>query len=265
MRAFGEAEVADYLDGRLPGAGLPEGLAATLAARTGGSPLFLEKTVDAWIDDGRASTTGPGGRSRPRPRSCRADVPSTCAADPPAPGSARRDDRRALETASVAAPAFSAAAVAAGLRASPRPRSRSTGRVGASRRHPRRRRRGAVAGRHGRGALRVHARPPPRGALRRHAGRPPRTPTPRDRRAPRGGPRGRDHAIATELANHFVRGRDPARRATPRHRRGAGGASARPAGGSHALPTPPCTPWASCRLRSRRRGSCGSPSFAGWR
>ena len=113
---LGDAAVARYLASRLPGAGVPADLAASLRARTGGIPLFLEKAVDGWIEDGRAVREDGAWALTADAAALSRDIPLTLRGlirrrlDPLAP-----EDRRLLETASVAAPAFSAALVAAAL------------------------------------------------------------------------------------------------------------------------------------------------------
>ncbi len=113
---LGDAEVARYLASRLPGAEVADELAASMRTRTGGIPLFLEKAVDGWIEDGRAVHEDGGWRLTAGAAELSRDIPSTLRGlirrrlDPLAP-----EDRRLLETASVAAPAFSAALVAAAL------------------------------------------------------------------------------------------------------------------------------------------------------
>ncbi|HTI33109.1 MAG TPA: BTAD domain-containing putative transcriptional regulator, partial [Miltoncostaea sp.] len=113
---LGDGAVARYLASRLPGADVPGELAASLRARTGGIPLFLEKAVDGWIEDGRAARDDGGWSLTADAAALSRDIPSTLRGlirrrlDPLPP-----EDRRLLETASVAAPAFSAALVAAAL------------------------------------------------------------------------------------------------------------------------------------------------------
>lgn len=113
---LGDAEVARYLASRLPGAELADDLAASMRARTGGIPLFLEKAVDGWIEDGRAVPEEGGWRLTADSAALSRDIPGTLRGlirrrlDPLPP-----EDRRLLEAASVAAPAFSAALVAAAL------------------------------------------------------------------------------------------------------------------------------------------------------
>jgi len=116
LGGLADADVGRYLASRMPGAELPAGLAEALRTRTGGIPLFLEKAVDGWIEDGRAVPEDGAWRLTADTPALARDIPTTLR------GLIRRrldpltaEDRRALETASVAAPAFSAALVAAAL------------------------------------------------------------------------------------------------------------------------------------------------------
>jgi DNA-binding SARP family transcriptional activator/predicted ATPase len=114
VRALDEPAVRDYLRARVPGAALPDGLGRTLRERTNGNPLFLEKAIDAWIDDGKVVPDDDGWRLVAESDELARDVPSSVrqlirrrllTVDP--------EDREILEAASVAAPEFSAALVAA--------------------------------------------------------------------------------------------------------------------------------------------------------
>ena len=51
---FDVETVSGYLTARLGDEGLPVVLAEQLQRRTGGNPLFVEKVVDAWLEDGAA-------------------------------------------------------------------------------------------------------------------------------------------------------------------------------------------------------------------
>ena len=53
-----ESAVADYLEARLPGGGLPSGLAGLLHQRTEGHPLFLVGLVDDWLAQGVLAGSG---------------------------------------------------------------------------------------------------------------------------------------------------------------------------------------------------------------
>ena len=114
LGALAEAHVAEYLDARVPGAALPPTLSRALIDRTGGNPLFLEKAVDSWVADGKVRRGEDGWRVDADPDELARGVPSTVrqlirqrllSVEP--------EDRQILEAASVAAPEFSAALVAA--------------------------------------------------------------------------------------------------------------------------------------------------------
>ena len=219
---LGDAAVARYLASRLPGAGVPADLAASLRARTGGIPLFLEKAVDGWIEDGRAVredgawalTADAAALSRDIPFDApRPDPPPPRpprAGGPPAAGDRQRRGPRVL----------------GGPRRG-RPRRAGGGRGGAHRRPRARRRdagarrRGALARRDRRRPLRIHPRPLPRGAVRRPARRAPGAAPPGRRGPPGAGPPRRRRAPGR------------ARRALPA-RRGAGAGGAAPGGGGGA-------------------------------
>ncbi|HSJ73566.1 MAG TPA: BTAD domain-containing putative transcriptional regulator, partial [Miltoncostaeaceae bacterium] len=112
--AFGDDDVGAYLRARVPGAPLPAGVDRALAERTGGNPLFLEKAVDAWIEDGKVVREGEGWRLDAAPDELARGVPSTVRQlIRQRLLSIGADDRAILEAASVAAPEFSAAVVAA--------------------------------------------------------------------------------------------------------------------------------------------------------
>jgi DNA-binding winged helix-turn-helix (wHTH) protein/predicted ATPase len=113
--------VADYLDARFPGGGLPAGLVRLLHQRTEGNPLFLVTLVDYWLAQGvlsaRTDTNGQCGASW----ELRTDLQ---ALDVGVPASIRSliekqlerlspDEVRILEGASVAGVEFNSAAAAA--------------------------------------------------------------------------------------------------------------------------------------------------------
>jgi DNA-binding SARP family transcriptional activator/pimeloyl-ACP methyl ester carboxylesterase/predicted ATPase len=112
--ALGDEDVGEYLRARVPGADLPPEVERELAARTGGNPLFLEKAVDAWIDDGKVVrddgrwrlAAGADELARVVPSSVRQLIRQRLLSVAP-------EDVAILEAASVAAPEFSAAVVAA--------------------------------------------------------------------------------------------------------------------------------------------------------
>ena len=112
--ALGDDDVGEYLGARVPGAELPPGVGRALAERTGGNPLFLEKAVDSWIEDGKVVPGDGGWRvaaeldelARGVPSSVRQLIRQRLLSVTP-------EDRGVLEAASVAAPEFSAAVVAA--------------------------------------------------------------------------------------------------------------------------------------------------------
>ena len=99
---------------RFPGVSVPGALAPILASRTGGSPLFAEKLLDAWLDAGSLRQEAGGLELVAGEAELAAAVPDTIRelieqmlnrVTPP--------DRELLEAASVVGTEFSAAAVAA--------------------------------------------------------------------------------------------------------------------------------------------------------
>ena len=69
--------VATYLEARFPAAPLPDDLAAVLAQRTGGNPLFMRNLLDHWLADGTLAEQGGAVRlTRPR-ETLEAGVPPT--------------------------------------------------------------------------------------------------------------------------------------------------------------------------------------------
>ncbi len=113
LPALGEDDVRDYLAARLPGVSLPRDVSRTLRERTAGNPLFLEKAVDAWIEQRTVREEAGAWRLEADPGELAWTVPSSVRqlirqrlltlAEP---------DRRLLEAGSVAAPEFAAALVA---------------------------------------------------------------------------------------------------------------------------------------------------------
>jgi DNA-binding SARP family transcriptional activator/pimeloyl-ACP methyl ester carboxylesterase/predicted ATPase len=114
VAALGEDDVAHYLRARLPGAELPAAVRGALLERTGGNPLFLEKAVDSWVEGGKVRRddggwlldADPGDLARAVPSTVRQLIRQRLLSVGP-------EDREVLEAASVAAPEFSAALVAA--------------------------------------------------------------------------------------------------------------------------------------------------------
>ena len=114
LEALGEDAVSEYLSARVPGAELPAAVGRALLERTGGNPLFLEKAVDSWVDDGKVFRDEGSWRLDADPDELARGVPS----------SVRQlirqrllsvgsEDRQILEAASVVAPEFSTALLAA--------------------------------------------------------------------------------------------------------------------------------------------------------
>jgi DNA-binding SARP family transcriptional activator/tetratricopeptide (TPR) repeat protein len=69
--------VADYLEVRFPAAPLPDGLAAVLAERTGGNPLFMRNLLDHWLADGTLAEHGGAVRLMRSRETLEAGVPPT--------------------------------------------------------------------------------------------------------------------------------------------------------------------------------------------
>ena len=112
-----EDAVAVYLRRRFPAGPLPDGLAAVLARRAGGNPLFMRNLVDHWLAEGVLAPPAAGCGSRAaRPRSRRASRrPST-------PTSATSSTRSRPRTRSCCRPRASPAAASRSPR-SPPPRA----------------------------------------------------------------------------------------------------------------------------------------------
>ncbi|MEZ5102727.1 MAG: BTAD domain-containing putative transcriptional regulator [Thermoleophilia bacterium] len=112
--ALAEAALAEIVADRFDGTPAPAELVSLLHRRTHGSPLFVERLLDAWLDEGHLSHEPGGLVLRTDPADLAAAVPDTIRElieqllERLAP-----DDRDLLEAASVAGSAFSAAAVAA--------------------------------------------------------------------------------------------------------------------------------------------------------
>jgi DNA-binding winged helix-turn-helix (wHTH) protein/predicted ATPase len=113
---LGEPAVADYLSARLPGGGLPPGLAGLLHQRTEGHPLFLTGLVDDWLAQGLLAPCDDGWELRTDLDELAGGVPASVRAliekhlD-----RLGRDELRVLEGASVAGIEFTAAAAAAAI------------------------------------------------------------------------------------------------------------------------------------------------------
>jgi predicted ATPase/DNA-binding winged helix-turn-helix (wHTH) protein len=116
-----ERAVADYLDARFPGGGLPSGLARLLHQRTEGNPLFLVTLVDYWLAQGALSARGGSDGQADARWELRTNLE---ALDVGVPASIRSliekqlerlspDELRILEGASVAGVEFTSAAAAA--------------------------------------------------------------------------------------------------------------------------------------------------------
>lgn len=114
-----EDAVAEYLARRFRGAPLPAGLVRLIHERTDGNPLFMVSLVDSWVaagllmeDAGQWTLpTGLGALAGGVPESVRELIAQQL-------GRLSADDQEVLEVASVAGMQFSAAAVAAGVSAS---------------------------------------------------------------------------------------------------------------------------------------------------
>jgi DNA-binding winged helix-turn-helix (wHTH) protein/predicted ATPase len=111
-----EADVAGYLNARLPGEGLPPGLAGLLHQRTEGHPLFLVGLVDDWLNQavltpragGWELTTDLDALAGRVPESVRALIEKQL-------DRLGRDELRVLEGASAAGVEFTAAGAAAAV------------------------------------------------------------------------------------------------------------------------------------------------------
>lgn len=77
LAPLGADHVTRYVAGRLPGVTLDEDDAGLMVARSRGNPLFLEKAVDAWVDDGRAREDGGVWHLEAAVAELAADVPDT--------------------------------------------------------------------------------------------------------------------------------------------------------------------------------------------
>lgn len=118
LRLLNEQAVADYLQARCPGGGLPPGLPRMLHQRTEGQPLFLVKVVDDWLqqdllvsgdnDSGWELKTNVDALAVGIPASIRALIQKQIERLSPA-------ELRTLEGASVAGIEFAAASAAAAL------------------------------------------------------------------------------------------------------------------------------------------------------
>jgi DNA-binding SARP family transcriptional activator/predicted ATPase len=108
-----ERDVQEYLAARAPGIELPDEVWRALRQRSGGNPLFLEKTVDGWIDEGKLGEEEGRFRVLADPAALADEVPQTLV------DLIRQrldilsaDDRALVEAAAVAGTEFSAALVA---------------------------------------------------------------------------------------------------------------------------------------------------------
>ena len=116
LELLSEGEVARYLELRLPGARVSEGLERVIYQRTDGNPLFVVAVVDALVQLGWLVETGGHWQITPGTREAAARVPSSLQEmveqllDGLTP-----EQQRTLESASVVGPEFSAAAAAAGV------------------------------------------------------------------------------------------------------------------------------------------------------
>ena len=77
LSALGERAAAEYVATRLPGAELEPETSTALTARTRGSPLFLEKVVDAWIERGLVLAEGDMWRVAGDPEKLTNDLPDS--------------------------------------------------------------------------------------------------------------------------------------------------------------------------------------------
>ena len=113
LSPLGDDEVLQYLDARLPGAAVPDEAARILRGRTAGNPLFIEKAVDSWIEQGRVRSVGGGWRLEADAGELAWAVPSSVRQlIRQRLSSVSDDDRRLLEAAAVAAPEFGASLIA---------------------------------------------------------------------------------------------------------------------------------------------------------
>jgi DNA-binding SARP family transcriptional activator/predicted ATPase len=113
LEPLDEQDVHHYLAVRAPGVDLPGEVWGALRHRSGGNPLFLEKAVDAWIEEGKLGEDGGRFRILADPAALADEVPRTLVdlirqrLD-----ALSADDRSLLEAAAVAGPESSAALVA---------------------------------------------------------------------------------------------------------------------------------------------------------
>ena len=116
LSRLSDAEVAEYLAGRFPGAELPPSLPGMLRERAGGNPLYLARLADHWAADGLVVEQPGGWRLAAGldglvlgiPRDLRASIEDQLAA-------LDQDAREVLDAASVAGIEFPVPAVAAAL------------------------------------------------------------------------------------------------------------------------------------------------------
>jgi predicted ATPase len=116
LEGLSEVDVAAYLTAHFPGSAVAATLAGVLARRTGGQPLFMVQTVDAWVQQGWVVEVAGQWEAQVAvdtvetgvPESVRQMIAHQCDGLPPVA-------QAVLEAASVVGAEFSAAAVAAGL------------------------------------------------------------------------------------------------------------------------------------------------------
>jgi DNA-binding SARP family transcriptional activator/pimeloyl-ACP methyl ester carboxylesterase/predicted ATPase len=77
LPALDEAAATAYVEARLPGAELAPDTCAALLSRTRGSPLFLEKVIDSWVERGLAVAEGDAWRVAGDPEQLTGDLPDT--------------------------------------------------------------------------------------------------------------------------------------------------------------------------------------------
>jgi predicted ATPase/DNA-binding winged helix-turn-helix (wHTH) protein len=212
LTSLAETAVEEYLTARFPGTALPEGLARLVHRRTEGNALFMVNVVDSWEAQGWLEEVDGKQRLRVGLEELAQRVPESLrqmlAQQLERLG---MEEQRVLEVASIAGVEFSAAAVAAGLGA--HVLEAETQCEALARRHQWLRSigvdewpDGTVAGRYAflhvlyQQVVYERLGVSQRVYLHRRVG---------ERLETGYGPRGRE--LATELAAHFVRGRDPQR------------------------------------------------------
>ena len=115
-----EPAVAAHLAARFPGGPLPDGLAAVLTRRSGGNPLFMTNLLDHWLAEGALSETGGTARLERDPAALEAGVPPTLRAHlEDQLARLDEDDAAVLRAASVAGRTFAVETLAAALERPP--------------------------------------------------------------------------------------------------------------------------------------------------